>query len=207
MTEHHYKTDSYFPSFNSKMPSIHESTNTPLYDLQEVIQQYQSQPELLKLILTSKVEEDKRRAEEAKLRAKELDLYLQHNQTPNSPPTTPRLTISDVTESPKKSNTTGKILPSLSLPSSVSSSSSSSSKKNHRGSPYVIPNSATFRSYHSSISSASSISSLSDEDIDEDEEVPNVDHHQQRRHSAAAAMLAMGKSLEQDTEMVAKRYI
>ncbi|KAG2211886.1 hypothetical protein INT47_004573 [Mucor saturninus] len=179
------------------MPSIHESTNTPLYDLQEVIQQYQSQPELLKLILTSKVEEDKRRAEEAKLRAKELDMYLQHNQTPNSPPTTPRLSVSDVAESPKKLNTTGKILPSLSLPSSVSSSSSL--KKNHRGSPYVIPNSTTFRSYHSSISSASSISSLSDEDIDEDdEELPNVDHHQQRRHSAAAAMLAMGKSLAQE---------
>lgn len=211
MTEHHYATakpnDSYFSSFNNKMPSIHESTNTPLYDLQEVIQQYQSQPELLKLILTSKVEEDKRRAEEAKLRAKELDMYLQHNQTPNSPPTTPRLSVSDVAELPKKSNTCGKILPSLSLPSSISSPSSPS-KKNHRGSPYVIPNSTTFRSYHSSISSASSISSLSEEDIDEDEELPNVDHHQQRRHSAAAAMLAMGKSLleQQDTEMIEKRY-
>ncbi|KAG1138541.1 hypothetical protein G6F37_010645 [Rhizopus arrhizus] len=55
---------------------------TPLYDLQEVIQHYRSQPELLKLILTSKVEEDKRRAEEAKLRAKELDLLLQQ-QTSN----------------------------------------------------------------------------------------------------------------------------
>ncbi|KAI9007537.1 hypothetical protein CLU79DRAFT_777973 [Phycomyces nitens] len=50
--------------------------NPSFYDLQQVIQQYKSQPELLKLILTSKVEEDKRRAEEAKLRAKELDLYL-----------------------------------------------------------------------------------------------------------------------------------
>ncbi|KAI8972059.1 hypothetical protein BDF20DRAFT_788414, partial [Mycotypha africana] len=55
----------------------------PLYDLQHIIQQYQSQPELLKLILTSKVEEDKRRAEEAKLRAKELDIYLQQIQPPN----------------------------------------------------------------------------------------------------------------------------
>lgn len=216
MTENHYSkpTDSYFSSFNNKMSSIHESTNTPLYDLQEVIQQYQSQPELLKLILTSKVEEDKRRAEEAKLRAKELDLYLQHNQTPNSPPSTPRLSVSDVSESPKKSNTSGKILPSLSLPSSVSSSSSSSSsssKRNHRGSPYVIPNTTTFRSYHSSISSASSISSLSEEDLDEEDEIPNVDHHQQRRHSAAAAMLAMGKTLieqqQQDTDMNEKRYI
>jgi hypothetical protein len=59
---------------------------TPLYDLQEVIQQYQTQPELLKLILTSKVEEDKRRAEEAKLRAKELDLYLKSSHKRNSAP-------------------------------------------------------------------------------------------------------------------------
>ncbi|KAI9320397.1 hypothetical protein BX666DRAFT_1851353 [Dichotomocladium elegans] len=49
-----------------------------VFDLQDVLSQYQSQPELLKLILSSKVEEDKRRTEEAKLRAKELDLYLQH---------------------------------------------------------------------------------------------------------------------------------
>lgn len=46
-------------------------------DLQSVVTKYQSQPELLKLILASKVEEDKRRTEEAKLKAKELDLYLQ----------------------------------------------------------------------------------------------------------------------------------
>ncbi|KAI7872663.1 hypothetical protein BDF14DRAFT_1710323, partial [Spinellus fusiger] len=51
-------------------------------NLQEIVQQYQSQPELLKLILTSKVEEDKRRAEEAKLRSKELDMYL-HRITPD----------------------------------------------------------------------------------------------------------------------------
>ncbi|CAG8563711.1 5099_t:CDS:2 [Acaulospora colombiana] len=46
------------------------------FELQDVIAQFQSQPELLKLILTSKVEEDKRRAEEAKLRVRELDLML-----------------------------------------------------------------------------------------------------------------------------------
>ncbi|CAO3637134.1 unnamed protein product [Cunninghamella blakesleeana] len=43
--------------------------------LQEIIQQYKSQPELLKLILTSKVEEDRRYAEEAKLKSKTLDIY------------------------------------------------------------------------------------------------------------------------------------
>jgi hypothetical protein len=46
------------------------------FDLQDIIAQFGGQPELLKLILMSKVEEDKRKAEEAKLRAKELDLML-----------------------------------------------------------------------------------------------------------------------------------
>lgn len=46
------------------------------FDLQDVIAQFQSQPELLKLILTSRAEEDRRRCEEAKLRAKEIDLLL-----------------------------------------------------------------------------------------------------------------------------------
>lgn len=45
-------------------------------NLQGVISKYQTNPELLKLILASKVEEDRRRAEEAKLKSKELDLYL-----------------------------------------------------------------------------------------------------------------------------------
>ncbi|ORE09960.1 hypothetical protein BCV72DRAFT_260422 [Rhizopus microsporus var. microsporus] len=54
-----------------------DNAYTAKYDLQDLIQQYKTQPDLLKLILTSKVEEDKRRAEEAKLKAKELDLLLQ----------------------------------------------------------------------------------------------------------------------------------
>ncbi|PHZ15643.1 uncharacterized protein RHIMIDRAFT_273113 [Rhizopus microsporus ATCC 52813] len=53
-------------------------------DLQDIIYSYQSQPELLKLILSSKLEEDKRRAEEAKLRAKELDLLLIQQQLGNN---------------------------------------------------------------------------------------------------------------------------
>ncbi|KAG0172968.1 hypothetical protein DFQ28_009522 [Apophysomyces sp. BC1034] len=56
------------------------TTNPASYDLQDVIIYYQSQPELLRLILLSKLEEDKRRAEEAKLRAKELDLMLLQQQ-------------------------------------------------------------------------------------------------------------------------------
>ncbi|KAH8557035.1 hypothetical protein BGW37DRAFT_475283 [Umbelopsis sp. PMI_123] len=61
------------------------NNNPASYDLQEIISQYQQHPELLKLILSSKVEEDKRRAEEAKLRAKEIDLLLQQQQQPTPP--------------------------------------------------------------------------------------------------------------------------
>lgn len=50
------------------------------FDLQDVIHQFRTQPELLQLILNSKVEEDRRRAEEAKLRGKEIDFYLQRKQ-------------------------------------------------------------------------------------------------------------------------------
>ncbi|CAH1761374.1 15043_t:CDS:2 [Entrophospora sp. SA101] len=46
------------------------------FDLQEILSQFGTQPDLLKIILTSKVEEDKRRAEEAKLRVREIDLML-----------------------------------------------------------------------------------------------------------------------------------
>lgn len=49
-------------------------------NLEKVVQTYGSQPELLELILSSKVEEDRRRAEEAKLRRKEIE-YMLHQQT------------------------------------------------------------------------------------------------------------------------------
>lgn len=54
------------------------------YDLQQVLLQYRSQPDLLQLILESKLQEDRRRTEEARLRAKELDLMLlqHHHQGP-----------------------------------------------------------------------------------------------------------------------------
>ncbi|KAF7723466.1 hypothetical protein EC973_002020 [Apophysomyces ossiformis] len=81
-----------FQSIQRQQPTKHLSThdqqdawrpqpqNPASYDLQDVIIYYQSQPELLRLILLSKLEEDKRRAEEAKLRAKELDLMLLQQQ-------------------------------------------------------------------------------------------------------------------------------
>ena len=57
------------------------SASDSIFDLQDLVQQYKSQPELLKLILQSKVEEDKRRTEEAKLRIKELDLKEKHTSS------------------------------------------------------------------------------------------------------------------------------
>lgn len=55
-------------------------TTMVLSDLENIIYNYQTEPELLKLILSSKLEEDKRRAEEAKLKAKQLDLLLLQQQ-------------------------------------------------------------------------------------------------------------------------------
>jgi hypothetical protein len=70
------------PMLNSnKQQQMQHQEQTPASgDLQEIIYSYQSQPDLLRLILLSKLEEDKRRAEEAKLRAKELDLLLMQQQ-------------------------------------------------------------------------------------------------------------------------------
>ncbi|KAF7724494.1 hypothetical protein EC973_000944 [Apophysomyces ossiformis] len=115
------------------------NTNPSFYDLQDVIHQYKSQPELLKLILTSKVEEDKRRAEEAKLRAKELDLYLQENSR--------RLSVHSHSDTDGSGKSEG-VVP----------------RSKRRTAPYHIPQRRK--------------DSLTD--------------HQERRHSAAAAMLAMG---------------
>ncbi|RGB38723.1 hypothetical protein C1646_521095 [Rhizophagus diaphanus] len=64
------------PSIPAGLSSPNNTTAASSFDLQDVIAQFGGQPELLKLILTSKVEEDKRKAEEAKLRVKELDLML-----------------------------------------------------------------------------------------------------------------------------------
>lgn len=62
---------------SSSQKSHQESCSS---DLQSVVSKYHADPELLKLILASKVEEDKRRTEEAKLKAKEIDLYFQQQQ-------------------------------------------------------------------------------------------------------------------------------
>ncbi|KAI8079779.1 uncharacterized protein BX664DRAFT_341435 [Halteromyces radiatus] len=130
------------------------STSAPLYELQEVIQQYKAHPELLKLILTSKVEEDKRRAEEAKLRAKELDYYLKHDSPP--PPTT------------------------TSIPETISTSQQKYQRKISIPTRQPQQDRGPYPSIQQSLSPSSRRESF--------------DQHQQRRNSAAAAMLAMGSS-------------
>ncbi|KAI9473931.1 MAG: hypothetical protein EXX96DRAFT_541587 [Benjaminiella poitrasii] len=73
------------PSFMPSKQQLYQSPSSSQQqkdasDLQTVVSKYQTNPELLKLILTSKVEEDKRKAEEAKLKAKELDIYFKKRQ-------------------------------------------------------------------------------------------------------------------------------
>ncbi|KAI8997369.1 hypothetical protein BDB01DRAFT_770862 [Pilobolus umbonatus] len=155
---HHYSNnqhDSYF----TKSKTLHSINDNPsIYGLQELIQQYQSQPELLKLILTSKVEEDKRRAEEAKLRAKELDIYLHQVQPPSPTHSLPHL-ISNEDEL-KEVQPTRKY-------------SISSPTKSFRMSPYTID---SHRNKKNSISSDLSDDMLMDQ------------HQQRRHSAAAAML-------------------
>ncbi|KAI9305956.1 hypothetical protein BJ944DRAFT_264321 [Cunninghamella echinulata] len=72
------------------------SWTPPSYELQEMLVHYQSQPDLLQLILESKLQEDKRRTEEARLRAKELDLMLLQHQQLNQDSFTTSSLLSDV---------------------------------------------------------------------------------------------------------------
>lgn len=66
--------------------SMIKSPETTSYlNLEKVVQVYGKQPELLELILSSKVEEDRRRAEEAKLRRKEIDYMLQQKKSTSLP--------------------------------------------------------------------------------------------------------------------------
>ncbi|CAO3594507.1 unnamed protein product [Absidia cylindrospora] len=67
-------------SFNSSSPLQHHDTSSSSFTLENVVRQYATQPELLELILSSKVEEDRRRAEEAKLKQKEIDYIIQQQQ-------------------------------------------------------------------------------------------------------------------------------
>ncbi|KAI7881543.1 hypothetical protein K492DRAFT_206746 [Lichtheimia hyalospora FSU 10163] len=83
-----YQHDQLPPFSSSSKRTSHSAEQQQMpSELQDVIFYYQSQPELLRLILQSKLEEDKRRAEEAKLRSKELDLIMLQQKTAVPPPT------------------------------------------------------------------------------------------------------------------------
>ncbi|KAI7885093.1 hypothetical protein K492DRAFT_204341 [Lichtheimia hyalospora FSU 10163] len=69
-------TESTFPSPDSSRSLSRGTSGT----LEGILQQYSQKPELLELILMSKVQEDRRRAEEAKLRSKEIDYVLQRDR-------------------------------------------------------------------------------------------------------------------------------
>ncbi|CAO3613703.1 unnamed protein product [Mucor fragilis] len=58
------------------IPENQEELILQTFDLHDVIQRYGDQPEVLGLILSSKVEEDRRKAEEARLRQKELEYLI-----------------------------------------------------------------------------------------------------------------------------------
>lgn len=73
------------PSWSSSSPPTQKIESTSSLNLEKVVQNYGNQPELLELILSSKVEEDRRRAEEAKLRRKEIDYLLQKQSTESQP--------------------------------------------------------------------------------------------------------------------------
>ncbi|CEP07963.1 hypothetical protein [Parasitella parasitica] len=61
-----------------------KSLDNGFLNLENVISTYGDQPGLLELILSSKVEEDRRKAEEAKLRRKEIDFMLQKQEQQQS---------------------------------------------------------------------------------------------------------------------------
>ncbi|KAI8367056.1 hypothetical protein BD560DRAFT_331675 [Blakeslea trispora] len=72
-------------------------------NLERVVQAYGDQPELLELILSSKVEEDRRRAEEAKLRRKEIDYVLHKQQSKKETLPVPKKPVESL---PRIQNTT-----------------------------------------------------------------------------------------------------
>ncbi|KAG0190259.1 hypothetical protein DFQ28_002266 [Apophysomyces sp. BC1034] len=69
--------------------------------LEQVVHRYREQPKLLELILSSKAEEDRRRAEEARLRQRELD-YLLKVQSPLGSSNNSNLAREDEEQEPRR---------------------------------------------------------------------------------------------------------
>ncbi|ORX96093.1 hypothetical protein K493DRAFT_218105 [Basidiobolus meristosporus CBS 931.73] len=74
------------PPFFQRTTRAHSLPEFPValtsFELVDLLAQFATQPELLKIILQSKLQEDKRKAEEARLRAMQIDLMIceQNNQ-------------------------------------------------------------------------------------------------------------------------------
>ncbi|KAI8331856.1 hypothetical protein BC941DRAFT_517245 [Chlamydoabsidia padenii] len=72
-----YNTSSRDSSYTSPPPPP-----PPISNLQDLLDHYQHEPDLLKIILRTKVEEDRRKAEEARLLVKQLDYCMSlHKKT------------------------------------------------------------------------------------------------------------------------------
>ncbi|KAI7904916.1 uncharacterized protein BX663DRAFT_501025 [Cokeromyces recurvatus] len=71
--------------------TLFSNNNETFLNLEKVVQTYVHHPELLELILSSKVEEDRRRAEEAKLRQKEIDYIISQQTKEKRKPSLPSL--------------------------------------------------------------------------------------------------------------------
>ena len=93
LQKEHIKSSWHHPSLSANfstsrtMTNVNNTSTTPpnedastFLNLERVVRQYSEQPELLGLILSSKVEEDRRRTEEARLKQKEIDYLLQQHQ-------------------------------------------------------------------------------------------------------------------------------
>ncbi|ORZ01151.1 hypothetical protein BCR43DRAFT_486457 [Syncephalastrum racemosum] len=165
--------------YTSQTPPIKlaEADNPSAFDLQDLVQEYKAQPDLLKLILTSKVEEDKRRAAEAKLRAKELDLHYRRSSSPSLPSPSPSAISTCPFHHHYHPYQSEEQKLSLDEPSFKSVKRRISSDHAPRPSP----------NGHMRKASRSSISS----------EESSIEDHLQRRNSAAAAMVALSSERAQ----------
>ncbi|ORX89393.1 hypothetical protein K493DRAFT_318726 [Basidiobolus meristosporus CBS 931.73] len=75
------------PPFFHKSERAHSlpefSPPGPRFELVDLLSHYSNQPELLKLILQSKLQEDKRKTEETRLRSMQLDLMMYEQSNPS----------------------------------------------------------------------------------------------------------------------------
>lgn len=83
-TQHHYPlsfTNRHNNPLVENKRHHHQSAQQHVcMDLHQVLAEYDTEPEMLKLILRCKIEEDKRHTAEARLKAKELDLMWVQSQ-------------------------------------------------------------------------------------------------------------------------------